>query len=148
MTNQPSLFDVPTQSATTCCPHCRGTGRISIKEATARGTDPSTSQRAGARHQDSARFRATSRQAQVLACLNDHNFTAQECAIWIHGENAPVSAIEGTRRRISSLYRIALIEPSGDERNNNGSDTPSIVWQITDRGRAALNNLARTGWSQ
>lgn len=148
MTTQPTLFGSyePTTHMM-CCPHCKGTGQITASEHTARGSDPSTSKRAGDRHRESARFSVKSRQAQVLNYLYWNNSTAQECAQGIHG-HAEISVIEGTRRRISSLYRLGLIAPSGEERNNPGSDTPSIVWTITDAGIAVRSKLKATGWSK
>ena len=147
MTTQPTLFGSyePTTQMM-CCPHCRGTGQITASEHTARGSDPSTSKRAGDRHRESARFSVKSRQAQVLNYLYWNNSTAQECAQGIHG-HAEISVIEGTRRRISSLYRLGLIAPSGEERNNPGSDTPSIVWTLTEAGIAVRSKLKATGWS-
>jgi hypothetical protein len=149
MTTQPTLFgSYEPQTQMMCCPHCRGTGQISSSEPTARRSDPSTSQQAGAQQNQSTRFSADSRQGKVLDMIKKRNLTAQECAITIQGEQAPVSAIEGTRRRISSLYRLGLIAPSGEERNNPGSDTPSTVWTITSKGREVHDLMMITGWSQ
>lgn len=149
MTTQPTLFgSYEPQTEMICCPHCRGTGQISTSEATSRRSDPSTSKRAGSSHQDSSRFSASSRQGQVLTILEHTMLTAQECARAIHGSTAPISAIEGTRRRISSLYRLGLIAPSGEERTNPGSDTPSTVWMLSDTGHQTLTRLRDTGWSR
>lgn len=148
MTTQPTLFgSYEQQTQMMCCPHCRGTGQIPTSENTSRSSDPSTSHRAGDRHRDSTRFSLQSRQGQVLNYLYWNNSTAQECAQGIH-KHAAISVIEGTRRRISSLYRLGLIAPSGEERNNPGSDTPSIVWTITDEGIRVRSKLKATGWSQ
>ena len=72
--------------------------------------------------------------------------TAQEVAVAVVGADS-ISALEGTRRRVSSLKRIGLIRETGDERFNPGSGTPSAVYALTDLGRVALANLRETGWS-
>lgn len=149
MTTQPTLFgtyDTPTASM--CCPHCQGTGRISALEPGARATDPDTSHRARAAHRDTSRFSLASRQGRVLSLLSAVDLTAQECAIRIHGNGAPISVIEGTRRAVSSLYRLALVAPSTEERINPGSATPSIVWTVTSAGKQTLSRLLETGWSK
>jgi hypothetical protein len=131
-----------------CCPHCSGRGIIPVDEATARNADPRSSKQAGDRHSsDPRRFRQDSRQARVLEALAWQPFTAQEVAIAVVGLQAPISALEGTRRRVSSLKRIGLIAETGQERVNPGSATPAAVYGVTDLGRAVLLRLAETGWS-
>ena len=63
------------------------------------------------------------------------------------GEDAPLSALEGARRRVSSLKRIGLITDSGQERHNPGSTSASVVWTITADGLETLRTLDLTGWS-
>lgn len=130
------------------CPHCHGSGSIRASEANHRSTDPVTSRLAGERHQEGTRFGRNSLQARVLATLGYRDLTAQEVALEIHGDDAAVSAIEGTRRRVSSLRRLNLIKPSGLERSNRGSATPSIVWTLTDAGWETLERIRETGWSE
>jgi len=149
-TNQLDLFGdpVPERREMMLCPHCSGHGVIPVAEATSRTSDPSTSREAGDRQTgDPRRFRATSRQARVLESLFLEPQTAQEVAISVVGLNAPISALEGTRRRVSSLKRIGLIEESGLERTNPGSPTPSAVYELTTAGLTALATLRETGWS-
>jgi hypothetical protein len=148
MTTQPTLFgSYEPQTHMMSCPHCRGTGQITASEPTSRSSDPETSQKAGARHSNGIRFSSLSRQGQVLALLSRLPLTAQECARRVHGDSAPISEIEGTRRRISTLSRMGLVAPSGEERNNLGSDTPATVWTITEAGQLVLHSLETTGWS-
>ena len=130
------------------CPHCSGHGMIPVAEATARTSDPQTSHDAGDRQSgDPRKFRKTSRQALVLESLYRSAQTAQEVAISVVGQTAPISALEGTRRRVSSVKRIGLIEQTGEERLNPGSPTPSAVYGLTPAGFIALANLRETGWS-
>jgi hypothetical protein len=63
------------------------------------------------------------------------------------GEDAPLSALEGARRRVSSLKRIGLIKDSGLERHNPGSTSASVVWTITADGVETLRTLDLSGWS-
>lgn len=148
-----TLFDdepqpIPIDDELIECPHCRGAGSIRAAEANHRSTDPGTSKRAGQAHQEGTRFGRNSLQARVLATLGYRDLTAQEVALEIHGDDAAVSAIEGTRRRVSSLRRLNLIKPSGLERTNRGSATPSIVWTLTEAGWSALEKIRETGWSE
>jgi len=151
-TNQLDLFGdpVPERPEMMLCPHCSGHGVIPIEEATSRTGDPRTSREAGDRQSgDSRRFRTTSRQALVLSALGDEEMTAQEVAVYVNrvlGADS-ISALEGTRRRVSSLKRIGLIRETGVERCNPGSGTFSSVYGLTDLGRVALSNLRETGWS-
>jgi hypothetical protein len=139
---------VPEVRPVMCCPHCSGRGVIPVDEATARTTDPRSSKEAGDRHSsDPRRFRQGSRQARVLEALAREPYTAQEVAIAVVGPEAPISALEGTRRRVSSLKRIGLIAETGQERVNKGSATPASVYGVTDLGREALRRLGETGWS-
>jgi hypothetical protein len=148
--DQLDLFGDPVPEPRTMmlCPHCHGHGVIPVEEATSRSNDPATSQEAGDRQAgDPRRFRKGSRQSSVLAHLSLEPLTAQEVAIRVVGLNAPISALEGTRRRVSSLKRIGFIEDSGQERTNPGSPTPSAVYRITPTGQEALDRLRETGWS-
>ncbi len=151
-TNQLDLFGdpVPEPREMMLCPHCSGHGVISVEESTSRTGDPRTSRDAGDRQAgDSRRFRSNSRQALVLSALGDEEMTAQEVALRVTkvlGANS-ISALEGTRRRVSSLKRIGLIRETGEERFNPGSGTPSAVYALTDLGRVALAKLRETGWS-
>lgn len=148
--NQLDLFGdpIPEPREVMLCPHCGGHGVIPVMEATSRSTDPQTSREAGDRQMgDPRRFRSSSRQALVLESLFHTAQTAQEVAISVVGLSAPISALEGTRRRVSSLKRIGLIEETGEERTNPGSPTPSAVYGLTSTGLVALNNLRVTGWS-
>lgn len=148
-TNQLDLFGepIPEPREMMLCPHCSGHGVIPIEEATSRTGDPRTSREAGDRQGgDPRRFRSTSRQSLVLMSLETTPMTAQEVAVYVVGADS-ISALEGTRRRVSSLKRIGLIRETGEERFNPGSGTPSSVYALTDLGRVALNNLRETGWS-
>lgn len=150
MTQQLDLFGnyVPEVRQVMCCPHCSGRGVIPVDEATARNTDPRSSKDAGDRHSsDPRRFKRGSRQARVLEAFSLQPYTAQEVAIAVVGATAPLSALEGTRRRVSSLKRIGLIAETGQERVNPGSATPSSVYEVTDLGRDVLRRLLETGWS-
>ncbi len=148
--NQLDLFGdpMPERREMMLCPHCSGHGMIPVTEATARTSDPSTSKDAGDRQTgDPRKFRSTSRQALVLESLFILPQTAQEVAISVVGQTAPISALEGTRRRVSSLKRVGLIAESGLERLNPGSPTPSAVYELTSVGIEALVRLRETGWS-
>ena len=148
-TNQLDLFGdpIPETREMMLCPHCSGHGVISVEESTSRTGDPRTSRDAGDRQAgDSRRFRSNSRQALVLGALGDTQMTAQEVALAVVGADS-ISALEGTRRRVSSLKRIGLIRETGEERFNPGSGTPSSTYALTDLGRVALANLRETGWS-
>ena len=149
-TSQLDLFGdvIPEVREMMCCPHCSGRGKIPVNEATARSTDPRSSKEAGDRHSaDPRRFKRGSRQAHVLEAFSRESYTAQEVAIAVVGLRAPISALEGTRRRVSSLKRIGLISETGQERVNPGSATPSSVYGVTDLGREVLRRLLETGWS-
>jgi hypothetical protein len=148
-TNQLDLFGepIPERREMMLCPHCSGHGIIPIEEATSRTADPRTSRDAGDRQSgDSRRFRSNSRQALVLLSLSSRPMTAQEVAIAVVGPDS-ISALEGTRRRVSSLKRIGLIRETGEERFNPGSGTPSSVYALTDLGEQTLARLRETGWS-
>jgi hypothetical protein len=150
MKQQLDLFGeiVPEVRQVMCCPHCSGRGVIPVDEATARTADPRTSKEAGDRHSSDPRsFRRGSRQARVLEALSLQPYTAQEVAVAVVGAEAPLSALEGTRRRVSSLKRIGLIRETGVERCNPGSGTFCSVYEVTDLGRDVLRRLLETGSS-
>lgn len=154
ITEQPSLFaempPLPTP-VTTTCPCCHGRGIVTldgpIPSAPARDSDPATSHAAAETEPDVRRFSARSRQAALLECIAALPRTAQRAATLVVGETAPVSRIEGCRRRMSDLVRAGLIADSGERQVNPGSDEASIVWRITDAGTEALARLLGTGWS-
>jgi hypothetical protein len=122
-----------------------------------RVTDPDTSHASGARMEsaDVGRFRLTSRAAALLIAIDkvdDENvragLTAQEATISVMGVDCPPSRFDGCRRRVSDLLRAGYIEDSGTRRSNTGSPDESIVWQVTELGRAAIVSLYLTGWSR
>ena len=148
--NQPNLFGFPEpeREPTMICPTCQGHGIISATAATSRTTDPTTSTEAGRHHEeDVRRFSRKSRQAKMLDCLHGRAMTAQEAAVCVIGADAPISALEGCRRRVSDLLRAGFIEDSGARRQNPGSPDESIVWCVTDAGHTALTLIRLTGWS-
>jgi len=119
-----------------------------VPSAPARHTDPATSHAAGPRSGDVRRFSARSRQAKLLNLFLGKQWTAQRCAIAVVGIDAPISALEGCRRRISDLVAAGFIADSGQREKNSGSHDDSILWQITLSGMQAIKNLDRTGWSR
>lgn len=136
----------------TPCPCCNGSGLVAdvpVPSAPARPTDPDTSHAASKTEPDLRRFKASSRKALLLWQYMWHeSLTAQEAAFAVVGTDAPLSRIEGCRRRVSDLARVHFIADSGQRTENAGSGTDSILWQITPLGRAALRNLDETGWSR
>ena len=122
-------------------------GRI-IGSAPARSTDPETSHLAAKREQDVGRFGFDSRQAKLLYAFSASDLTAQQAATRVVGAHAAISAFEGCRRRVSDLRAAGFITDSGGRRHNTGSEDESIVWTLTEAGRAALISLDETGWSR
>lgn len=119
--------------------------------APARSTDPETSHLAAKRDQDVGRFSSKSRQAKLLYAFStvEHGgLTDQQAAARIVGPSAAISAFEGCRRRCSDLRAARYIYDTGKRRKNMGSDEESIVWALSDAGRAALIRLDETGWSR
>lgn len=140
--------DVPPQSPTAIpCPTCGGCGTVTTTLPTHRADDSDTARAAGARQGDSARFGARSRQALALDALRWQPDTALGVARRVLGDDAPVTRIEGMRRRVSTLARLGLVVDSGDRQQNDGSSTPAIVWRLTWAGERAWENLRATGWS-
>lgn len=150
MMTQPTLFGdtPPAPPERIPCPHCHGHGTISALEPNVRATDPATSRDAGARNLvDASRFHRDSQQAAVLMALAEEPGTAQEVALRVLRPGAPLSAIEGPRRRVSSLRRLGLISDTGERRTNPGSTSPSIVWAPTVAGLETIDRLYLSGWS-
>lgn len=154
-TEQPlTLFDLehtPAPVAEITCPRCHGHGIIRLAQpipsAPARDTDPTTSHDASEDEPDVRRFRDGSRVSMLLRRFAVADMTAVEAALQVVPET-PVSAFEGTRRRVSDLVAAGYVVDSGARRCNPGSDEQSIVWQVTVFGRLALDCLDRTGWSR
>jgi len=97
---------------------------------------------------DVRRFSSRSRQAKLLNLFLGKSWTAQRCALAVVGINAPISALEGCRRRISDLVAAGYITDSGQREKNSGSNDESILWTITLAGMQAIKHLDRTGWSK
>jgi hypothetical protein len=147
--NQISIFDLqaPTQTHD-ICPTCSGLGVISLISHNSRTTDPETSRNAGQRQsRDARRFSSTSRQARLLRALVSENMTAQEAALKVLEQGAPISAVDACRRRMSDLKRVGFVLDSGERRHNKGSLDESVVWKITPAGVSALRLIDQTGWS-
>ncbi len=155
MFTQPDLWgDDPEPSIPTerTCPCCKGTGRVMsgepIPSAPARPTDPETSHAASKREPDLRRFGEFSHKARLLRAFDYYGVsTAQEAALLVVGVKAPLSKIEGCRRRVSDLVKVEFIADSGKRAENAGAGTDSILWHITDEGRQAIERLNETGWS-
>jgi hypothetical protein len=121
-----------------------------IPSAPARPTDPETSHAASKREPDLRRFGEFSHKARLLRVLSREPvtpLTAQEMALAVVGHAAPLSKIEGCRRRVSDLVKVEFIVDSGKRAENAGAGTDSILWHITDEGRQAIERLNETGWS-
>lgn len=155
MFQQPDLwgFDPePITQTERSCPCCKGTGRVMsgepIPSAPARPGDPDTSHAASKKEPDLRRFSEFSHKARLLRVLaRETPLTAQEMALAVVGSDAPLSKIEGCRRRVSDLVRVEFITDSGKRAENAGAGTDSILWQITNEGRFAIERLNETGWS-
>lgn len=136
----------------TPCPCCNGSGLLAdvpVPSAPARSTDPDTSHAASKTEPDLRRFSARSRQARLLDTIDRLGLlTAQEAAIAVVGSDAPLSRLEGCRRRVSDLARVHYVSDSGQRAENAGSGTDAILWRITPIGEKALRNLDETGWSR
>lgn len=117
-----------------------------------RVSDPDTSIESGDRNKtgDVGRFSARSRQAILLREFRDTHagLTAYQAALVVMGDAAPVTRLEGCRRRVSDLRAAGYIEDSGERRQNVGSPDAAIVWKITLSGSLALDALDATGWSR
>ena len=150
-TMQPSMFDdYPAQWVMTrTCPCCKGSGWIissdPVPSAPARSSDPETSHAASETEPDLRRFSDRSRQAHLLRLLAVEPLTAQGAAVRI--TQGTVSGVEGCRRRVSDLLAAGYLSDSGTRACNPGSADESIVWQVTDEGRRAIDRLDETGWS-
>lgn len=125
---------------TMTCPHCCGTGQVLAHAPTSRASDPDTSKAAGRRHQTDVRIlkKGTKRYAVLEAMVGNPMMTAQEVALLLHGESDSLGDIEGTRRRVSDLARAGYVADSGRRRENPGSGTKAIVWQVTLMGAFAF----------
>lgn len=129
------------------CPTCGGCGTVTSTLPTHRAGDRDTSQAAGSRQGDSARFSAKSRQAAALGALYYRPDTAFGVARRVLGDKAPIARLEGMRRRVSTLAQLGLVVDSGDRQQNDGSSTPAIVWRLTGAGVRVYENLQASGWS-
>jgi hypothetical protein len=130
------------------CPACSGSGLIDTVSHNSRTDDPQTAVKAGQRHSgDVRRFSAKSRQAKLLRALVSEPMTAQEAALRVLEPNAPISAVESCRRRVSDLKQAGFVMDSGQRRHNHGSPDESVVWKATLGGVFALEWLQETGWS-
>lgn len=128
---------------TTTCPTCSGSGSVlahSFIARTARRRDPETSQEAGKRHEGDVRVlrRGTVKAAVLETFLHRHR-TAQEAAMIAVGGDAPVSTIEGARRRVSDLAKAGYLRPV-DLANNVGGSA-AIVYHLTLEGLQALKKI-------
>ena len=115
----------------------------------ARDSDPISSQEAAARvaSPDLRRFRASSKMAKLLFEFEKESLTDYEATALVQ-PNDFHARVEGCRRRCSDLRAVGMIENSGEPRRcNAGSPDESIVWKITETGRAAASRLKTTGWS-
>lgn len=121
---------------------------VSVPSAPARRTDPATSHMAGPRSQDVGRFSRKSRQAKLLQLFAMRDLTDQQATIHLVGSHAAPSAFDGCRRRCSDLRAAHYLYDTGRRRKNAGSDDLSIIWGITEAGRAALVSLDEVGWSR
>lgn len=129
--------------ATTSCPTCSGTGTVlahSLMARTSRRSDPETSHEAGKRHEGDVRMlRAGTVKAEVLRTFLNRHRTAQEAAMIAVGKEAPVSTIEGARRRVSDLAKAGYVRPVDIASNVGGSS--AVVYHLTLEGLAALKNI-------
>lgn len=118
--------------------------------APARSTDPETSHMAAKRDQDVGRFSSKSRQSKLLYVFSTApaGLTDQQATIRLVGAGAAPSAFDGCRRRCSDLRAARYLYDTGKRHKNMGSDDESIVWGLSDAGRAALIRLDETGWSR
>lgn len=137
-----------------CCPTCGGTGSVrkirdsEYREVTARNDDPETSHAARRDSEDVRRYGIDSDCARMLRAFAVCPDTQQGAALRVfENQPTPLSSVDGLRRRASSLNRANHIEDSGLRSMNEGSNRPSIVWQITEEGLRALRRLEITGWS-
>ena len=119
-----------------------------VPSAPARRTDPETSHMAGPRSGDVRKFSAKSRQAKLLAVFATQPLTDQQATVRVVGAAAAPSAFDGCRRRCSDLRAAGYIRDSGRRKKNAGSDDLAIVWEITELGKFALDNLNQWGWSR
>lgn len=128
------LFDTMT------CPHCAGTGKVFAHAPTARASDPDTSQAAGRRQESDVRvLRPGTKRWNVLRSLSMNGpQTAQEVALSLHDRTSGLGNIEGTRRRMSDLVKAGYAVDSGKRRENPGSGTHAIVYEVTLAGVFAL----------
>ena len=147
----PTLWDSPSWNRMEPCPFCDGSGRVPSNERTAplaRASDPDTSHKAAARHQESARFKSGTLLHRMLDAFAAGPKTALDAARYATGgeQVATVSQIEGARRRTSTLARHGMIEPTGEvHRNDRGSD--ATIYDVTWVGKMALASLRQFGWS-
>lgn len=136
----------------TPCPCCNGSGLladVAVPSAPARTSDPDTSHAASKTEPDLRRFKAGTHKANLLDVFHRCGLlTAQEAAIRVVGPAAPLSRLEGCRRRVSDLARVRYIIDSGERAENAGSGTDAILWKVSPLGVNALGELAERGWSR
>jgi hypothetical protein len=122
------------------CPTCSGSGQVlahSFAARTARRSDGQTSRAAGERHEGDVRLLKTGTvKCAVLRTFVDRHRTAQDAAMSAVGSKAPVSSIEGARRRVSDLIRAGYLEVI-DLGHNDGGSTAQ-VYRMTYAGMLAL----------
>ena len=121
---------------------------IVAASAPARWTDPETSHMAAKVERDVGRFSAKSRQAKLLQLFSMRDLTDQQATIHLVGSHAAPSAFDGCRRRCSDLRAVGYLYDTGRRRKNAGSEDDSIVWRISEAGKAALASLDAAGWSR
>lgn len=119
-----------------------------VPSAPARWTDPETSHLAAKRSIDVGRFSSKSRQAKLLELFAMRDLTDQGATLHLVGSHGAPSAFDGCRRRCSDLRAAGYLMDSGRKKKNAGSDDLSVIWSITDAGKAAIRSLEETGWSR
>lgn len=133
----------------THCVRCRRLMDAPVPSAPARTTHPDTSHQAAdaTAKPDLRRFSIKSRKAKLLLAIADQPDTAIAATVRVFGEYLAPVHFDSARRRMSDLVATGYIEDSGERAINDGSNTPSIVWAVTDDGLAAITRLEQTGWS-
>lgn len=132
------------------CVRCRRRMDGPVPSAPARTSDPDTAHQAAdhVSSLDVRRFSSRSREGKLLAAIADQPDTAIAATVRVFGEYVTPVHFDAARRRISDLVAAGYVEDSGKRTFNEGSNTPSIIWTVTDEGLAALQRLENTGWSR
>lgn len=112
----------------------------------ARVTDPETSQTSAARYatDDVRKLRTGTAKHRMLVCFVEPLTALQAataCAAFL-GTPGSIMAVETHRKRAAELHAAGYITDTTERRRNVGSPDESIVWVITDAGRAALRELS------